>query len=56
MRYIEKHYDTPTVIKHEQELKKLNMDEDSLRNSEIHAGKSGGQLYEIVRDMPTLLH
>lgn len=54
MRYIEKHYDTPTVIKHEQELKKLNMDEDSLRNSEIHAGKSGGQLYEIVRDMPTL--
>lgn len=30
------------------------MDEDSLRNSEIHAGKSGGQLYEIVRDMPTL--
>ena len=54
MRYIEKHYDTPTVIKHEQELKKLNMDEASLRNSEIHAGKSGGQLYEIVRDMPTL--
>ena len=30
------------------------MSEQSPRNSEIHAGKSGGQLYEIVRDMPTL--
>lgn len=54
MRYIEKHYDTPTIIQHEQELKNLNLDEDSLRNPETHVGKSGGQLYEIVRDMPTL--
>lgn len=53
MRYIEKHYDTPTVIQHEQELKSLNLDEDCLRNPETHAGKSGGQLYETVRDMPT---
>lgn len=53
MRYIEKHYDTPTIIQHEQELKNLKLDEDSLRNPETHAGKSGGQLYETVRDMPT---
>lgn len=54
MRYIEKHFDTPTVILHEQELKKLNLDEDSLLYSNAHAGKLGGQLYENVRDMPTL--
>lgn len=53
MRYIEKHYDTPTVIQHEQELKNISLDEDSLRNPETHAGKSGGQLYETIRDMPT---
>ena len=34
MRYIEKHYDTPTVIQHEQELSSVNLDEASLLKRE----------------------
>lgn len=54
MRYVEKHFDTPAVQLHKRELANLQLDEDSLRNQTVHSGKSGGQLYETVRDMPTL--
>ena len=30
MRYVEKHFDAPVVIQHEQELTSVNLDEASL--------------------------
>ncbi|MBU0290878.1 retron system putative HNH endonuclease [Hallella faecis] len=54
MRYIEKHFDTDAVVSHEQELANLHLNEESLRRPEVHPGRTGGQLYETVRNMPTM--
>lgn len=54
MRYIEKHFDTDAVVSHEQELANLHLNEESLRRPEEHPGRTGGQLYETVRNMPTM--
>lgn len=54
MRYIEKHFDTDAVVSHEQELANRHLDEESLRRPEVHPGRTGGQLYETVRNMPTM--
>ena len=54
MKYIEKHFDTNAVINHEKKLVELQLDENSLLLPNIHSGKTGGQLYELVRDMDTL--
>lgn len=54
MRYIEKHFETPEVQKHNEELRNLQLDETSLLNPEVYPGLTGSQLYDIVRDMETL--
>ena len=46
MRYIEKHYDTPTVIQHEQELASVNLDEASLLKREETEKLDGNLLYK----------
>ena len=53
MRYIEKHFDTPEVQEHVQELKRLQLDELSVLNPMVHQGKTGVQLYDRVRSMST---
>lgn len=54
MRYIAKNVQTEAVQQYNKELVTLQLDESSLQNSTVHSGKSGAQLYEMVRDMPTL--
>lgn len=54
MRCIAKNVQTEAVQQYNEELVKLQLDESSLQNSAVHSGKSGAQLYEMVRDMPTL--
>lgn len=54
MKYIEKHFDTNAVINHEKKLVELQLDENSLLLPNIHSGKTGGQLYKLVREMDTL--
>lgn len=54
MRYIAKNVQSEAVQQYNKELVKLQLDESSLQNSTVHSGKSGAQLYEMVRDMPTL--
>lgn len=54
MRYIEKHYGTLVVVRHKEELAKKQLDEESLLNANVYSGKTGSQLYEMVRDLPTM--
>ena len=54
MRHVEKHYDTPAVVAHKAELIRQQLDEESLCEPGTRSGKTGAQLYDIVRDMPTL--
>lgn len=54
MRYIEKHLDTLAVTQHEEELVRQQLDENSLLHADVHSGKTGSQLYEMVRDLPTM--
>lgn len=53
MRYIQKDFETLVVQQHEHELTALQMDEESLRNPNVHFGQSGRQLYETIREMST---
>lgn len=54
MRYIEKNYDSSNVLKHEEELSKNQLDEYSLLPpNESFPGRSGAELYELVRNMVT---
>lgn len=54
MRYIEKNYDAPTVLRHEEELISCRLNELSLKDSSNpYANLTGGQLYDMVRDMTT---
>lgn len=54
MRYIEKHYDSSIVMKHEEELSNNQLDESSLTPpNESYPGRSGAELYELVRNMVT---
>lgn len=57
MRYIEKHYDTPTVIQHEQELASVNLDEASLLKREETEKLDGNLLYkEQIRSTEYIPH
>ena len=57
MRYIEKHYDTPTVIQHEQELSSVNLDEASLLKRKETEKLDGNLLYkEQIRSTRCIPH
>ena len=57
MRYIEKHYDTPTVIQHEQELTSVNLDEASLLKRKETEALDGNSLYkEQIRSTRCIPH
>ena len=57
MRYIEKHYDTPTVIQHEQELASVNLDEASLLKRKETEKLDGNLLYkEQIRSTRCIPH
>lgn len=57
MRYIEKHYDTPTVIQHEQELSSVNLDEASLLKRKETEALDGNSLYkEQIRSTEYIPH
>lgn len=57
MRYIEKHYDTPTVIQHEQELTSVNLDEASLLKRKETETLDGNSLYkEQIRSTEYIPH
>ena len=57
MRYIEKHYDTPTVIQHEQELSSVNLDEASLLKRKETEKLDGNLLYkEQIRSTKCIPH
>lgn len=57
MRYIEKHYDTPTVIQHEQELSSVNLDEASLLKRKETEALDGNSLYkEQIRSTEYVPH
>lgn len=54
MRWIEKHFDTQEVQRHNEALKELHLDEQSLLAPKVYEGWTGSQLYKKVRDMETL--
>ncbi len=57
MRYIEKHYDTPTVIQHEQELSSVNLDEASLLKRKETEKLDGNLFYkEQIRSTRCIPH
>lgn len=56
MKYIEKDYSTPVVIRHQQELKKHLLDEQSLLDPKNHVGLTGKKLYKLVRDIKIIPH
>lgn len=57
MRYIEKQYDTPTVIQHEQELASVNLDEVSLLKRKETEKVDGNLLYkEQIRSAKYIPH
>lgn len=53
MRYIEKNYQTEAVQQYNEELVMLQLNKNSLIDSDTHPGRSGAQLYEMVRNMQT---
>ena len=54
MRYIEKNHNTDKVLKHKKELIRCQLDKSSLLNHEgKYANRTGGQLYDLVKDMTT---
>lgn len=54
MRYIEKNHTAPAVLAHKQELISCRLNELSLKDSSNpYANLTGGQLYDMVRDMTT---
>lgn len=57
MWYIEKHYDTPTVIQHEQELSSVNLDEASLLKRKETEKLDGNLFYkEQIRSTRCIPH
>ena len=57
MRYVEKHFDAPSVILHEQELSTANLDEASLLKRKETEGLDGNLLYkEQIRSTKIISH
>lgn len=57
MKYIEKHYDAPTVVRHEQELAKAGLDEASLAAKKAAGEKlDGSELYKEIRSTENIPH
>ena len=57
MRYVEKHFDAPSVILHEQELSTANLDEASLLKRKETEGLDGNLLYkEQIRSTKNISH
>ena len=56
MRYIEKDYNAPVVLRHDEELIFCRLNELSLKDSSNpYASLTGGQLYDMVRSMTTFV-
>lgn len=57
MRYVEKHFDAPVVIQHEQELTSVNLDEASLLKRKETEALDGNSLYkEQIRSTEYIPH
>ena len=57
MRYVEKHFDAPVVIQHEQELTSVNLDEASLLKRKETEALNGNSLYkEQIRSTKYIPH
>ena len=57
MRYVEKHFDAPVVIQHEQELTSVNLDEASLLKRKKTEALDGNSLYkEQIRSTEYIPH
>ena len=56
MRYIEKHYDNPIVVRHEQELASAGLDEKSLMHRKQSETLDGDLLYRQVRSTQYIPH
>lgn len=56
MRYIDKNYNTITVITHSAELRANHLDENSLLNPAVYPGETGKKLWKRVRDIKVIPH
>lgn len=56
MKHINKDYSTATVQAYEADLRTNSLDEVSLQNPKVHPGKTGRQLWSLVRDLKIIPH
>lgn len=51
MKHIEKHFDNPVVVKYENELRQGKLDEQSLKDPDVHKSSDGPAIYDMVKSM-----